>query len=97
MSAIWSPNCTARSSRWSKAGDPVAASPILCPRASRLKLSPEQLATLRDLRRKKAGETVGWISIALARSLTDLDLAEREPSGWRITAAGEAVLDGKQP
>jgi len=63
--------------------------------ASRLTLSPAQLATLSDLHRKKTGETVGWISIALARSLTDLGLAEREPSGWRITAAGEALLDGK--
>jgi ribosomal protein S19E (S16A) len=58
-----------------------------------LTLSAAQRDTLRDLLRKKHGAAVGWISIALARGLTDLGLAEREPSGWRITAAGEAMLE----
>jgi hypothetical protein len=58
-----------------------------------LPLSHEQLDTLRDLRRKKRGADVGWISIPVTRGLTELGLAAREPSGWRITPAGEARLE----
>lgn len=58
-------------------------------------LSDGQLTALRNLSRKKAGEEVNWISIADARSLTDLGLAERNQEGWVITAAGEAELAGR--
>jgi hypothetical protein len=51
-----------------------------------------QLAALRNLAAKKAGVEVGYISIADARWLTDLDLAERTRAGWQITEAGEAAL-----
>jgi hypothetical protein len=49
-------------------------------------------AALRNLSRKKAGEDVDWINIADARALTELGLAERTPSGWSISTAGEAVI-----
>jgi hypothetical protein len=56
------------------------------------KLSPGQIAALRNLARKQAHLDVDWISIADARSLTDLGLAERSREGWNITEAGVAVL-----
>ena len=55
-------------------------------------LTPGQLAALRNLARKKAGEKVDWINIADARALTDLALAERAREGWVITPAGVAAL-----
>lgn len=57
-------------------------------------LSEDQRAALRNLARKQAGHEVGFITISDARALTDLGLAERVRSGWRITAAGEAALEG---
>ncbi len=60
-------------------------------------LSAGQLDALRNLSRKKAGAIVGWIAIADARGLTDLGLAARNPSGWQITAEGEALLDRLGP
>ncbi len=55
-------------------------------------LSPGQMAALRNLARKKAGDAVVWINIADARVLTDLGLAERNGGGWVITNAGDSVL-----
>jgi hypothetical protein len=55
-------------------------------------LSADQLDTLRNLSRKKAGAEIGFIRIAAARELTDLGLALRNPSGWQITADGEAFV-----
>lgn len=56
-------------------------------------LSQGELKALRNLSRKKAGDEVGWIGIAEARGLTELGLAARNQSGWRITAEGEAALE----
>ncbi|HEV2363621.1 MAG TPA: hypothetical protein VGS12_05405 [Caulobacteraceae bacterium] len=58
----------------------------------RTSLSRHELAALANLSRKDGGAEVGWIGIAAARRLTDLGLAERTRSGWRITPAGEAVF-----
>ena len=55
-------------------------------------LSHDQLEALRNLSRKKAGFEVGWVAIAPACELTELGLAARDRSGWRITAEGEAAL-----
>jgi hypothetical protein len=55
-------------------------------------LSAGQFSALQNLARKQAGEDVGWINIADARSLTALGLAERNPEGWKITATGAAAL-----
>jgi hypothetical protein len=55
-------------------------------------LSPGQRLALRNLAKKQAGEAVDWINIADARALTELGFAERGREGWRITAAGAAVL-----
>ncbi len=57
-------------------------------------LSDGQRDALRNLARKKSGEDVDWITIADARALTDLGLAERNRGGWQITEAGSAVLAG---
>ena len=66
-------------------------------RQTRMRLSTAQLDTLRNLSRKKAGGTVGWVAIAEARALTDLGLAERNRSGWQITEEGEALLEREGP
>ena len=55
-------------------------------------LTPGQLAALKNLARKKAGEAVDWINIADARGLTDLGLAERNGGGWVITTDGLSAL-----
>lgn len=55
-------------------------------------LTSQQVDALQDLARKKAGEAVPFVNIAVARSLTDLGLAERSQEGWDITAAGSAAL-----
>ena len=57
-----------------------------------MRLTTGQLNALRNLARKKAGLDVGWIVIADALGLTDLGFAERNRSGWQITAAGAALL-----
>jgi hypothetical protein len=57
--------------------------------------SKQELATLKNLARKKAGEEVGWINIADARALTELGLAQRNRAGWEITAEGSALVEGK--
>jgi hypothetical protein len=56
-------------------------------------LSEGQRAALDNLARKQAGKAVDWISIADARALTDLGLAERTREGWIITPAGQAAVD----
>lgn len=56
-----------------------------------------QRTALANLARKKAGYDVDWISIADARALTDIGLAERHASGWRITEKGEAALAVQAP
>ena len=66
--------------------------PRRCPMSARMSLSDDQVAALRNLAHKKAGDEVGWIAIEAAQQLTSLGLAIRNPSGWQITAAGEAVL-----
>lgn len=58
-----------------------------------MKLSSAQIDTLRNLSRKRAGFTTGWVSIAAAQGLTELGLAIRNRSGWEITASGQAALD----
>jgi hypothetical protein len=56
---------------------------------------PDALLTaLRNLADKQAGAEVGWINIADAQALTEQGLAQRTPSGWTITAKGEAVIAG---
>ena len=55
-------------------------------------LTADQRAALHNLSRKKAGDEVNWITIADARSLTDLGLAERNASGWQITEKGAEVI-----
>jgi hypothetical protein len=60
-------------------------------------LNAGQRTALRNLAMKKAGKDVDWITIADARALTDLGLAERNRSGWRITEKGEAVLSEADP
>jgi hypothetical protein len=55
-------------------------------------LSEGQRTALNNLARKQAGQEVDWISIADARALTDLGLAERTRAGWTITPAGQAAL-----
>lgn len=64
---------------------------------NRVRLSDSQLAALRNLSAKEGGGTIGWISIAAARSLADLGLADRAQYGWRITPAGAAALDLAPP
>lgn len=59
-------------------------------------LTAGQLAALHNLARKQAGEDVDWISIADARSLTELGLAERNREGWNITAAGLAAVKARE-
>jgi hypothetical protein len=56
-------------------------------------LTQAQQSALQNLAHKKAGREVGWITIADARSLTELALAKRNSSGWWITAQGEALLE----
>jgi hypothetical protein len=55
-------------------------------------LTPGQRTALENLSSKKAGGDVDWITIADARALTEIGLAERNRSGWQITALGEALL-----
>jgi hypothetical protein len=59
-------------------------------------LTPAQLEALRHLARKKAGEPVGFVNIAVARALTELGLAQRSREGWDITPEGSALL-AEQP
>jgi hypothetical protein len=54
-------------------------------------LTHGQRTALQNLLRKKDGQSVDWITIADARALTDLGLAERTRSGWQITKLGETV------
>ena len=60
-------------------------------------LSSGQLTALRNLARKRAGETVDWINIADARALTELGYAERNREGWNITSEGLALLTTMPP
>jgi hypothetical protein len=55
-------------------------------------LSDGEIQALENLGRKKGGETVGWISIADARALTELGLARRSANGWVLTPAGAEQL-----
>ena len=55
-------------------------------------LTSGQLDVLRDLARKKAGESVRYANIADARALTELGLAQRSREGWDITPQGSAWL-----
>jgi hypothetical protein len=55
-------------------------------------LSQNLIVALRNLAGKRDGQTVPWINIADACSLTDLGLAKRTPNGWSISTAGEAAL-----
>jgi hypothetical protein len=60
-----------------------------------VRLSEGQLDALRNLAHKRGGELVGWISIPDAQELTELGLAIRTRSGWEITEAGLAALNGE--
>jgi hypothetical protein len=55
-------------------------------------LNDHQLDVLRNLARKRAGESVPFVNIADARALTELGLAERSREGWDITNEGSALL-----
>jgi hypothetical protein len=55
-------------------------------------ISDTQLRALHNLADKQAGGEVDWISIADARALTELGLAERTPSGWVITSEGLSLI-----
>ena len=55
-------------------------------------LSGGELEAQRNLARKGAGESVGFVNIADARRLTERGLAERSREGWDITALGSSVL-----
>jgi hypothetical protein len=57
-----------------------------------MKLSSGEIGALENLERKLAGEDVAWISIADARALSELGLAERNRAGWNITSAGQTWL-----
>ncbi|MDB5480636.1 MAG: hypothetical protein JWO83_1689 [Caulobacteraceae bacterium] len=57
-------------------------------------LTEGQLNALNELARKKSGEAIGFLTIADARTLTDLGLARRAHSGWEITPAGLALIGG---
>jgi glutamine cyclotransferase len=57
-------------------------------------LTPSQREALQNLARKKAGDHVGFVNIADARTLTDLGLAQRSREGWDITPEGSALLAG---
>jgi hypothetical protein len=60
-------------------------------------ISDKQLSALHNLADKQAGGDVDWISIADARSLTELGLAKRTPSGWSITPEGLALIQEQPP
>lgn len=66
---------------------------LSAPRSNPL-LPPQQMRALRNLERKQAGAEVEWINIADARAISDLGLARRTSSGWKITAAGLGALAG---
>jgi hypothetical protein len=55
-------------------------------------LTSGQLEALRNLARKKAGDSVAFINIADARALTELGLAQRSREGWDLTPEGAALL-----
>jgi hypothetical protein len=55
-------------------------------------LSADTLGALRNLARKRDGQSVGWIDISGARELTVLGYAVRNQSGWQITASGTDAL-----
>ena len=59
-------------------------------------LSAGELAALKNLAAKHAGEEVGWIGIADARSLTERGLADRHGGGWKITPAGLAAHEASK-
>jgi len=56
------------------------------------RLDAGQIAALRNLDAKRAGNDVDFVRIADARTLTDLGLAQRTAQGWVITPAGSAWL-----
>lgn len=58
-------------------------------------LSEGQFEALQNLSSKKLGVAVDWITIADARSLTDLGLARRTQEGWVITPAGQSALNAR--
>ena len=55
-------------------------------------LTSGQIEALRDVARKRDGESVPFVNIADARALTELGMAERSREGWDITPAGAALL-----
>ncbi len=59
-------------------------------------ITDTQLSALHNLADKQAGGDVDWISIADARSLTELGLAERTPSGWVITPEGLSLIKDRE-
>ena len=60
-------------------------------------LTDQQLTALRNLDRKRAGESVDFINIADARALTEAGFALRQASGWRISDRGVALLQSLAP
>ena len=55
-------------------------------------LTEGQLAALRNLARKGAGDVTAFVNIADCQRLTDLGLAVRSRQGWDITTEGSAHL-----
>ena len=56
-----------------------------------MRLGQQLLVALSNLETKSLGASVDWINIADATALTQLGLAERCRSGWKITEAGKAI------
>ena len=55
-------------------------------------LTDLELHTLQLLAQKAAGETIAFVNIAAARTLSDRGFAERSHEGWDITAKGSSEL-----
>ncbi|TAJ72710.1 MAG: hypothetical protein EPO51_08025 [Phenylobacterium sp.] len=55
-------------------------------------LTEVELRTLQALAQKNAGQDVGFVNIAAARTLVDLGMASRSHEGWDITPRGSSEL-----
>jgi len=60
-----------------------------------MKLTRDQRIALHNLADKEAGQSVGWINISDAQTLTDLGLARRNRGGWEITLEGAALIENQ--
>jgi len=55
-------------------------------------LTAGQLAALRNLERKRAGDETAFVNISDCQHLTELGFASRSRQGWEITTGGSAHL-----